>query len=73
MVVSAVNCKIGKTIKKWAPPLLHHIKSLSKRRPPYILTDVEPTAGHQVLADRIHITELGHRPNPSQTPRTKAE
>jgi len=59
--------------KKWTPPLLHHIKRLRKRRPPYVLTDVEPTVGHQVLTDRVHIPELGRRTNPRQTPRTEAE
>ena len=43
--------------------LFLHIKSLRERRPPYILSNVEPTVGHQVLTDRVHITDLGSRIN----------
>ena len=40
------------------------IKRLRERAPPYVLTNVEPSVGHQVLTDRVHITELGSRTNP---------
>ena len=53
--------------------LPRHIKRLRKRAPPHVPANVEPTVGHQVLTDRVHITELGSRTDLRQTPRTKAE